>query len=615
MEAARGTIREQAPGPDPARNRRDVSGETGETVDLADPAGVRPTEKRLTPLGRSLTDRIVRALPGQAEDPVQGIVAGACARIDALLDAVLAVSAGLDEEATLRQIVEAATDLVQAGYGALGVVDQDGRVGTFLEVGVDESTAELIGPPPTGRGPVGMAIEHGGPLRPADPTSQRSSVGFPPHQPDRRTLLAVPIRARGETLGRLYLSGKANGGLFTLDDEVVVEALAAAAGIAIHNARLYAAAGDRQAWLESIGEVTAELLGGTDTIAALELIAARARELTGADHTLIALPAEPAPGSTAPAEMTIAVSVGIESVELTGRRVGIVGSTMGQVLRDRAPRQVRRLTDDLPGSFGPALVLPLGAGPDSGGVLITVRRPGAPEFGDQELRLVSTFADQAAIALERADIRLARREVELLQDRNRIAQDLHDQVIQRLFAIGLGIQSTQKREQDPRLATRLADHIDQLHSIIEQIRSAISDLRTRPARPPALRAMLLDLISELVTDRSPTATVRLSAALDDLPADLAEHVMAVVRTVLSAAIGQRETTELVVAGSVEGASLVVEIRHDGPADPAADAGLPGLHRRAAAAGGSVTITRSPTSGTVMVWTAPVRRPADRDGNC
>lgn len=602
MKPAGGATADGPSGAGSARTPRDGSRDAGQPLPRS---GRGARSRRSAPIGRSLTDSLVRALPAQILDPVLDIVTGAGERIDALLDAVLAVSDGLDEEATLAQIVQVATDLGQATYGALGVVDQDGRTGTFLQVGVDESTARLIGSPPAGRGLLGVPIDQDRSIRLADLTSHPASVGFPPHHPAMRTLLAVPIRARGETLGRLYLSGKHDGGEFTVDDEVILQALAAAAGIAIHNARLYAQARDRQSWLEAIGEVTAELLGGTDAVAALELIAGRARELTDADHTLIALPVEPTPGST-PTEMTIAISVGIESVDSAGRRIAIVGSTVGEVLRDQVPRRVRRLTDDVGGTFGPALVLPLGSGGTSGGVLIAVRRPGAPEFGDQELGLVATFADQAALALERADIRLARREVELLQDRDRIAQDLHDQVIQRLFAIGLGMQSTQKREQDARLATRLSTHIDQLQAVIEQIRSAIVDLRSAPARPPPLRAMLLDLISELVSDLSPTTTVRLSAELDRLPTGLADDVMAVVRVGLSEAIRQPGITDLLVAASVEGGVLlVVEISHDGPSGLATDGSLPGLRRRADAAGGTLTITRSPARGTTMRWAAPV----------
>lgn len=604
MEAAHGTTPDAAPGP--------ASAWPPELRDVAEPR-VGSSRRRLIPLGRELTDSLVRALPALAQDAVHRVVEQACERIEELLDAVLAVSTGLDEEATLRQIVRAATDLTGARYGALGVLD-NGRVGTFLHVGIDEAAAQKIGAAPTGRGVLGALDDHDGPLRLSDLSRHPAAVGFPPHHPAMRTLLGVPIQARGESLGRLYLSGKQGGAEFSPDDEVVVQVLAAAAGIAIHNDRLYAAARDRQAWLAAIGEVTAELLGGTDTGTALRLIAGRARELTGADQALVALPAEPTAGSPATRELTIAVGVGVgvEPVGLTGWRIGLAGSTMGQVFLDRVPQRVSRLSD-VDGTFGPALVLPLAAG--QGGVLVTARRPGAPEFGEQALTLVSTFVDQAALAMERADVRLARREVELLQDRNRIAQDLHDQVIQRLFAIGLGLQSTYKREQDPRLASRLSDHIDQLHSVIEQIRFAIVDLKTGPARPPTPRSMLLDLLSEMVGDLSLTTTVRLSAALDELPAVLVEDVMAVVRAGLDTAIRHPGVTDLTVSASVERAALVIEIRHDGPADipdqaarrgePAPDRGLPGLSRRAAAAGGSLTVSRSPAGGTALVWTAPV----------
>lgn len=553
-------------------------------------------------LGRALTDGVLRALPAADRDPAHDALAGAGRRIDALLEAMLIVSSGLDEEVTLRQIVQVATDLTRSAYGALGVVDRRGHTDAFVQVGIDGATAARIGSPPTGRGLLGVPIEQDRPIRLTDLSRHPASAGFPPHHPIMRTLLAVPIRARGETLGRLYLSGKPGEEPFTADDEIIVQALAAAAGIAIHNARLYAAARDRQARVEAIAEVTAELLGGTDTVAALRLIAARARELTGADHTVIALPADPPPGSVVPAELTVAVRVGLDPAVPGPGRLPIAGSTTGQVFLDRVPRQVARLVDDVGGGAGPALLVPLGSGDGAGGggVLITVRQPGAAPFGEPELALVSTFADQAAMALDRADLRLTRREVDLLRDRDRIAQDLHDQVIQRLFAIGLGLQSTQKREPDPRLADRLTGHMDQLHAVIEQLRSAIVALRTAPGRAPSLRGMLLDLVSELTGDRPVSIAVRLGAELDDLPAGLREDVTAVVRAGVRHALGRPGTTELTVTATVDPGRLTVEIAHDGGpapgAGPAAAEPPPGGRR-------SLTVTGSPAGPTVLTWVA------------
>lgn len=557
-------------------------------------------------MGQRLSQERLRELLDEVGDRVEGIVADTRERMDALLDAVLAVSSGLDQDATLRQIVQAAIELVDARFGALGVLGEGGMLSKFVHVGIEEKTRELIGPLPTGHGVLGVVIEENKPLRLSDLSLHPMSVGFPPHHPPMNTFLGVPVRARGETFGRLYLTEKRNGEEFTFDDEVVVSALAGAAGIAIDNARLYEAARQRQAWLEATGEVTAQLLGGSDTEEALRLIASRARELTKADHTMIALPIEPADGSVEPTELMIAVSVGLDSVELTGRRVPVAGSTMGTVFLDRLPRNVLRLDFDLTGEFGPAMVLPLGTGEHISGVLLTVRRPGSGQFDEQELNLVSTFADQAALALERAESQLARREMEVLEDRDRIARDLHDHVIQRLFAIGLGMQSTHRREKSPNQAARLADHIDQLHDVIQEIRTAIFDLQAGPAQAPGLRSALNQVISELTGDAALRTTVRMSGPLDVVPPELAQDVQAALREAVSNAVRHAQATELIITVSVED-DLVIDVTDNGVGIPetVARSGLHNLGRRAAAAGGALSVTRPPAGGTRLIWTAPL----------
>ena len=247
----------------------------------------------LSHVGESLSQTSLRELMAEVQDHVEDIVAGTRDRMDALLGAVLAVSSGLELDTTLRRIVQAAIDLVDARYGALGVIGEGGMLSQFVNVGIDDATRDLIGPLPTGRGVLGVVIEDNKPLRLDDLSQHPMSVGFPPHHPPMRTFLGVPVRAREETFGRLYLTEKNGGHGFTHDDEVVLQALAGAAGVAIDNARLYEAARQRQRWLEATGEVTAELLGGTDAGEALQLIASHAQELTGADYTLIAVPAEP----------------------------------------------------------------------------------------------------------------------------------------------------------------------------------------------------------------------------------------------------------------------------------------------------------------------------------
>ena len=557
-------------------------------------------------VGASLSHDRLRELLLEVQDRVEIIVAGTQERMDALLDAVLAVSSGLDLDATLRRIVQAAIDLVDARYGALGVLGEGGMLDQFVYVGIDDETRELIGPLPTGHGVLGVVIEDNKPLRLDDLSEHPMSTGFPPNHPPMRTFLGVPVRARDETFGRLYLTEKNNGGEFTRDDEVVVQALAGAAGVAIDNARSFEAARSRQAWLEATAEVTAELLGGTDANEALQLIANRARELTHADYTIIALPDDPTGGSEENTELTIAVSVGLDSSNLVGRRIPVSGSTMGAVFSDHLPRNVHKLAFDLTDEFGPALALPLGGGETISGVLLTVRLPGSPGFNEHELQLVSTFADQAALALQRAENQLAQREVEVLEDRDRIARDLHDHVIQRLFAIGLGMQSTHRREKSPQQAARLTDHIDQLHDVIQEIRTAIFDLQTGPAETPRLRSILHELISELTAEAPLRTMVRMSGPLDVVPADLAQHAQAVVREAVSNAVRHSHASDLTITVSVDD-DLVIDVTDNGVGlpDTVARSGLHNLTQRAASAGGSCTIGRPADGGTRVVWTAPL----------
>lgn len=559
----------------------------------------------LPDVGRSLSQGRLRELLAEVQDRVEDIVASTRDQMDALLDAVLAVSSGLELDSTLQRIVQAAISLVDARYGALGVIAADGSLSQFVNVGIDDGTRELIGSLPTGRGVLGVVIEENKPLRLDDLSHHPTSVGFPPNHPPMRTFLGVPVRARGETYGRLYLTEKNGGNGFTQDDEVMLQALAGAAGVAIDNARLYEAARRRQHWLEATGEVTAELLAGTDTLEALQLIAGRAQELSGADYAVIALPENPDADPRNVTELVVAVSVGMDTDAMT-QRIPIAGSTTGAVFTDHLPRNVPKLAYDLTDRFGPALVLPLGAGEAISGVLVAVRLPGSAGFDDQELHLVSAFADQAALALQRAETQAAQREYEILADRDRIARDLHDHVIQRLFGVGLALQSTQRREKSPQQAARLTDHIDQLHDVIQEIRTTIFDLQADSQDAPKLRSILHELISELTEDASIRTTVRMSGPVNVLPVELGQHLQAVVREAVSNAVRHAGASELTITVSV-GDDVVVDVSDNGIGIPEtyARSGLHNLAERAASAGGSCVVQNRAGGGTTLLWTAPL----------
>ena len=585
-------------------------GEPVNDIDKAEHDGSPPWQHGLPRVGQSLAQTRLGDLLSEVHVRIEAIVATTRDRMSALLEAVLAVSSGLELDETLRRIVHAAIELVDARYGALGVLDEGGMLSQFVYVGIDDETRARIGPLPTGHGVLGVVIEDSKPLRLTDLSTHPMSVGFPANHPPMRAFLGAPVRVRGEVFGRLYLTEK-NGGLdFTEDDEVVLQALAGAAGVAVDNARLYGEAQRRQRWLEASSEVTGALLGGTDPTDALRLIASRALELTGADYTVIALPEDPDADPSQVTELVVAVCAGLDSDALAGHRIPISGSTSGAVFADHVPRSVPNLAFDLAGgldeTFGPALVLPLGADESVAGVLLSVRMPGSPGFDDHDIQVVSSFADQAALALQRAEGQTARRELALLADRDRIARDLHDQVIQRLFAIGLAMQGTHRLTRSPVAAARLTQHIDDLHTVIQDIRTAIFDLQADPVDSPRLRAVLHEVINELTEDSLIRTTVRMAGPLDVVPAALAEHAEAVVREAVSNAVRHARATELMVTVSVDD-DVVIDVTDNGTGipDTVARSGLHNLTQRAVDANGSCSVTRGDDGGTRVLWTAPM----------
>ena len=552
----------------------------------------------------------MRELLVEVEERADEIVGTTRERMDALLDAVLAVSSGLDLAATLRQIVHAARELVDAQYGALGMLGKGGMLTQFIHAGIDEEERELIGPLPTGRGLLGVVIEDVKPLRLEDLSQHPMSAGFPANHPPMKSFLGAAVRARGEVFGRLYLTEKRTGAPFTDDDEIVVHALAAAAGLAIDNARLYEHSRRRQRWQEATSEVTTELLIGTNPDAALQLIAGRARELTGSDYTLIALPEDQQAADSATTGLTVVVCAGATTDPINGLRIPIDGSTAGAVFTDHVPRNVSHLGFDLASGlgieFGPAMVMPLGADDTLSGVLMAIRTPASPDFDEDELELVATFADQAALALQRARHLSSLRELEVLADRDRIARELHDHVIAQLFGIGLGLHGTQRRAKSPALAARIGEHIEQLNAVITEISTAVFDLHSVTPETPPLGGILTNIVDEITADAELHTSVAFSGRVDVVSADLAQQAQAVLREAVSNTVRHARATELGVKITV-GADLVLDVTDNGIGipDTVARSGLHNLASRAVVSGGSCIVERLADGGTHLVWSAPL----------
>ncbi|MGH3197938.1 MAG: GAF domain-containing protein, partial [Streptosporangiaceae bacterium] len=384
-------------------------------------------------------------------------------RMRGLLQAVVAIGSGLDLESTLRRIVEAAVGLVEATYGALGVIGDDRRLAEFIPVGLSQDEIGRIHHWPEGRGLLGLLIDDPRPLRLADIAAHPDSSGFPDGHPPMRSFLGVPVRVRDEVFGNLYLTNKRGGGEFTEDDEAVLVALGAAAGVAVENARLYDAARRQQRWIQASAEVTTRLLSGSEPAVVLADVTRRALELSAADLAVLALPDDRgrrltvtyAEGDGADAARGLVLPAG---QSLSGQ-VLVTGEPMTSAdfaIDERASQAARGAMSQI----GPALVFPLGAPGNVRGVLTVGRRHGAPPFPQAQADVVASFAAQAGIALELAASRAEAERLSLYEDRYRIARDLHDLVIQRLYATGMSLEGTMPMITRPEVASRITNAVD-----------------------------------------------------------------------------------------------------------------------------------------------------------
>ncbi len=536
-------------------------------------------------------------------------VARTQARVQDLLDAFLSVSTGLDLEATLRQIIEAAARLVDAEYGALGVLRPEGGLGAFITVGIDDEQRAAMGHLPEGKGVLGQLITDPHPLRIADLSTHPSSVGFPPGHPPMRTFLGVPVTVRNTVFGNLYMTEKRGGGQFTAEDATVLVALAGAAGIAIDNARLYEQGETRRRWLSAVGDVRSTLLSGMSPDEALQLVVDRVAELTGADGAWLVRGPDPADG-----RFEVQAQTGAGLADLTGRQLDpadapalqAVIAAGGAATLDLAGLRYEGLDRHVP--WGPTIGVPLRSTDGQGAVVIAARHGGGAAFDPAVGPLISEFADQVALALDMAARQQVARRVDVYADRDRIARDLHDHVIQRLFAAGLSLQAAATRVRDDVVRQRLHQVVDQLDETVRDIRTTIFDLHTTDGADHAdsLRRQVLDIVTETAGEGL-HSTVRMSGAVDSLvTGDLAVDVTAVVREGVSNAARHSGAAHVTVTLDVAD-EVVVDIRDDGRGidDTVARSGLGNIVQRAERWGGSATVQPLPEGGTRLRWMAPL----------
>jgi len=561
-------------------------------------------ERKPAPVRETLSQLRLRELLAEVQDRIEEIVEGRD-RLDGLVEAMLVVNSGLELDATLRRIVETAIQLVDARYGALGVRGHGHDLVEFVYEGIDDDTRALVGHLPQGRGVLGVLIDDPQPIRLDHLQQHPASVGFPPNHPPMRTFLGAPVKIRDEVFGNLYLTEKANGQPFSEDDEVLVQALAAAAGIAIANARLYAQSRARQAWIEAARDIATEMLSGADPTKVFALIAEKALKLADATATMVAVPVEAGPPASGPAELVITETAGALSIPAGEDAVMVTGTPIDDVFSDRAPRRLDNLDAAIGGFTGPALLLPLRTADTAAGVLVVLRRAGLLPFTDEQLDMMAAFADQAALAWQLATSERRMRELDVLTDRERIARELHDHVIQRLFAVGLAMQATVPLARSSEVQRRLSQHIDDLQEVIQDIRTAIFGLHTTPSGATRLRQRLEEAIAEC-SGTGLRTMVQFIGPVSVVDATLSDHAEAFVRAAVGDAARPPKASRLSVVVEVgDELSIKIAVDAQGVPDPATANNLAKMSRIAEGIRGSLTVETDPDSETILRWSVPL----------
>ncbi|MFE7172980.1 GAF domain-containing protein [Streptomyces sp. NPDC057616] len=534
-------------------------------------------------------------------------------RVHSLLEAVLSVGRELDLEQALHSIVEAAAALVDAEYAALGVIGPDGkRLSAFHTIGVSDEAIAEIGPYPEGHGILGELIRHPEPLRLAKISQHPESYGFPAHHPPMNTFLGVPIRVRDQVFGNLYLTEKRGGVQFDEEDESVLATLAVAAGVAIDNARLYEESRLRERWLQANAEITHGLMSGESSVEVLRLIAERAGEITGSALAAVALPMEDT------GRLSVEIAVGLDSEAHRGLVLPMETSLMGLAFSAAAPVTSEdvvhdgRISPEPPrfGGLGPAVAVPIGAsGTGARGVVLLARRLGQPVYEATEIEPLQSFAAQAAIAMELAERRRDAEEVAVLKDRDRIARDLHDLAIQRLFATGMTLQSAGRFIEHDEAAGRVARAVDDLDETIKIIRSTIFGLRAREdGAGTGLRARVVRVVGEAGQVLGFAPSLRMEGLLDtDVPREVADHVVAVLSESLTNVARHAGAGRTDIVLEMDGREIRLTVTDDGVGIPPGGrrSGLRNMAERAEQLGGAMTFGPGPAGGTVLAWHAPV----------
>jgi signal transduction histidine kinase len=543
----------------------------------------------------------------------------------ALIEAGMLLASELSLPILLRRLVEIAVKITGARYGALGVLGTQGEISEFITVGLSEQERAAIGPLPTGRGVLGALIHDPQPLSLTRLQDDHRSVGWPLGHPPMTTFLGTPVNARGQVFGNLYLTEKEGGQPFDADDQAAAVTLATQAGVAIANAQTHQDLLQREHWLAALHEITTGILAAEPEPDLMTTIVRSARELAGADLAAIALPLDE--GSAA-LRVVAADGVGSETIlRAPAKTSGTVSHLVFGTGRAQTAMGVH-------GEFESSLVagagVPIGAlmvvplltgGRVTGTISLTLAETGA-EFSPGTLSLLESFAGQASLALDYARVQAQSLRVAVVEERIRIARDLHDEPVQALIYLarrleGMAIESSNggtsvaKLGETRELAVAVVDGLRQL---TEGLRSEILDLK-------GLAPALGDLVGRFDSRTGIPATFSIRGNPSRWDAELERNLFRLTQEALSnierhAGAGRVRLDLIVRAGG-----LTIRVADDGVGFISSGEGAVtrgfgtiGMQERAALQGGRLRIRSRPGRGTVLVATVPAPQLAIEGGN-
>lgn len=537
-------------------------------------------------------------------------------RAERLVEAGMILSSELSLGALLQRLVEVAVQLTGARYGAIGVINQDGTgLDDFITTGISDEERAAIGHLPQGHGILGLLIRDAHSLRLGEIGADPRSYGFPANHPPMHSFLGAPVRARGRVFGNIYLTEKQGSAEFTQEDEEALNVLATQAGVAIENARLLDESMRRARSLEAISEINAAILQGEAADDLLRRVVVSARQLIDGDGATAVLPSRPD-------GLRVAVADGAFASELEGMVMPADGSASGLVIRTGEPMMVTDAQSDTrmyhratsTAHTGPTIVVPLPGQGARIGALAVSRLAGGRLFEARDLILLQTFAAQAAIAIEYAWAQRVLEQLTLLGDRERIARELHDGVIQALFAVGLGLQGTSALLRDQVVEARLQQAIAEIDRVIGDLRNYIFGLRPGVVGASGLADALSQLGHEFEERTGIPVAIDVDQSLEQPLSGVATHVVQMARESLSNVARHAEAATCRVSLRRADSRAVLEVDDDGVGfdvqGPApAGLGLANLRARAESLGGRLVVTSPPGEGTTVQVSLPLVAPS------